>query len=267
MSQGTPGKNDNTARAFDWRKDSPNPGKFKRMSAVPGLHFQHSMFLLFPYQIEAFFPIRPIANWIIIGICVLLWVLGAAGKLSDEFIVSLVLYEWSPLDLIGHCFLHADFFHLLGNMVFLWVFGNAICSNTNNLVYPLLFLLFGAVAGAIELLFSPESGEDGVIGASGAVNGVIGFALAVYPKDKVEMFFLFFIKPSTFSVSLWVLVLFWLGFDLWGVLTHGSGIAYWAHMGGLATGLVTGMIFDRMDWVNVTEWDKGTILDLFSRRE
>ncbi|MEM7626591.1 MAG: rhomboid family intramembrane serine protease [Planctomycetota bacterium] len=145
---------------------------------------------------------------------------------------ALILDGWNPVGLVGHMFLHAGIVHLLGNMLFLWVFGNAVCAKVGNGVYPLLFLGLGLSAAFMHNVMDGST----AIGASGAINGVIGFYLILYPLNNISCYFIFGLHPVEFSVSSVWMILFWLAFDVWGVVTGASGVAYWAHLGGFAAG-------------------------------
>ena len=174
---------------------------------------------------------------------------------------DMILFSWEPAGLFGHLLLHADLFHLFGNMIFLWVFGNAICSNMNNFLYLGLYILMGVMAGAAHLLFDGGPG----VGASGAINGVIGLALAVYPRDEVDVFYLFIVKWGTFEIAVWVLALIWLAFDLFGAMSGGGNVAYFAHIGGLVGGIVIGLVLLQFDKIDLTVYDRQTLLEFFKR--
>jgi membrane associated rhomboid family serine protease len=180
------------------------------------------------------------------------------GSLPDSVVERLVLHSSSPLQLVGHLFLHAGIFHLVGNMIFLWVFGNAICSNTSNALYALIFFSCGVAAGAVHMI------ADGhpAVGASGAINGIVGLTLAIYPLNRVSVFWTFLVRGGTFSVRAYGIIIFWFIFDLWGALEKGGEVAYWAHIGGFLFGLISGLLLLKLKFVETTEWDNPTLLDL-----
>lgn len=216
------------------------------------------MFLLVPYEIETLQQERPVSNWLLIALISLVSVGAFFGAVSEEAVNSLLLYEWGPMGLFGHVFLHADFMHLIGNMVFLWVFGNAICMNISNKLYLPLFVVCALISAVFHNVF------DGApaIGASGAINGIVGLVLVMYPLNRVYVFWLFFIKGGTFAVKARTIILFWLVFDLWGAVSGGGGIAYWAHIGGLLGGIVAGLVCLQMNWIQVTHVDNRTLLEI-----
>ena len=221
------------------------------------------MFLLIPYEIDAIQQHRPWANWAIIAVTVLISLAAMFGGLDDSIVNSMVLYGWNPVGLVGHTLLHGGLIHLAGNMVFLWVFGNALCSNMNNFLYLGLYVFLGLAAGVVHLLV------DGApaIGASGAINGIIGLAVAIYPRDEVDSFWLFFIRAGTFAVPVWVIVGIWLAFDIFGVVAGGTLVAYWAHLGGLAAGIAAGLVILHMGLVELTIYDKQTLLEFLKGEE
>jgi membrane associated rhomboid family serine protease len=144
----------------------------------------------------------------------------------------------------------------------MWVFGNAVCAMTTNLAYPLLFAMFGVVAGAAHLAFD----GDPAIGASGAINGVVGMALAMYPRNPVHVAWFIALRAGTFEMPLWGLGLIWLTFDAFGAFFGSDGVAYWAHLGGFAGGLVTGVVALKRQWVTLTDYDNESLADLLAGR-
>src|ERR1044072_7029750 len=126
------------------------------------------MFL--PWKIETIFKHWPVATLIIMAAIVGMFGYGFTAQTST--LHALVLGATSLLGLLGHMFLHGGWLHLAGNLLFLWVFGNAVCAMVSNLVYPLLFVIFGVVAAAAHLAFDGSP----AIGASGAINGIVGMA-------------------------------------------------------------------------------------------
>ena len=222
--------------------------------------------MLIPYEIETLMDRRPWANWLIITACVIVSAAAWTQHLPEAVVDQMVLHEWSITGLIGHQLLHSGMMHLLGNMIFLWVFGNALCANTSNWLYPILFFSCGTVAGAVHLWMDGNP----AIGASGAVNGIVGLILAMYPVNRVSMFWWFFIvRATTFTVRAYLVILFWFAFDLWGALAHGGSVAYWAHVGGLLFGLTLGLVGLQLGLLRTTEWDNETLLELLKgqRRE
>ncbi len=190
---------------------------------------------LIPYRAYVSMPRHPVANYTILGLISLISLLIIAGGDIPE---DMILDGWAPAGLIGHLFVHADPVHLVGNMLFLWVFGNAVCAKFGNLLYPVLFLGFALVAAAMHVIC------DGApaIGASGAVNGVVGAFVVLYPMNEIRCAYYFWYRYGTFDVSSIWIILLWLAFDIWGAAAGTGGVAYWAHLGGFFAGAVTTVI-------------------------
>jgi membrane associated rhomboid family serine protease len=148
-----------------------------------------------------------------------------------------------PLTAITSMFLHGGWLHLLFNMHFLWIFGN----NVEDFLGPLRFLAFYLVTGLVGLATHVAIDPDSivpVIGASGAVSGMLGAYVVLYPKARITslLFLGFFVQflqvPALLLISVWT-ALQVLG-GVFGLLVPGQsgGVAYWAHIGGLVGGYV-----------------------------
>lgn len=222
-----------------------------------------AMFLLLPIQVNVLYPRWPIANLVLIVLNAGMMILDYYGFFSEETIELMVLNGWNPLGLVGHMFLHLDLSHLIGNLFALWLFGNAVCSRVGNGIYLFVYFLTGTLAGVAHNLFQGEP----AIGASGAINGVIGLYLALYPLNKVNVFYLVFIKIGTFEIAgKWLLSL-WFILDLWGGLSGQGDIAYWAHIGGFLVGLGFGLAALGREWVTLGESDNESLLEILAKRK
>jgi membrane associated rhomboid family serine protease len=216
-----------------------------------------------PYQVNTLFQRNPWGNLAIIAVTVVVSILAWAGTLSDGLIETMILHRDHPFGIVGHLLLHSGLLHLIGNMLFLFVFGNAVCGVMSSFLYFGMYVFLGMAAGGMHLFFDAAP----AIGASGAISGVIGVYLAVYPSNHISCFFLFFIRVGTFAIPGWILIGIWFALDLWGA-THGaSEVAYWAHVGGTIAGLVTGIALLKFGLVDIYDYDNPTVLQLFSRRE
>jgi membrane associated rhomboid family serine protease len=151
---------------------------------------------------------------------------------------------------ITSMFLHGSWMHLLGNMWFLWLFGNNVEDAMSRGRFVAFYLLSGLVAALAQVVANPASGVP-MVGASGAISGVMGGYLVLYPRVRVFCFvppFLFIALPA------WTMLLYWLGLQFVGGLAgltseEGGGVAFWAHAGGFVTGLVLVKLFARPDYV------------------
>src|SRR5690606_4238592 len=101
---------------------------------------------------------------------------------------GLVLYGWGLSGMFGHVFLHGGLLHLFGNMLFLWAFGNAVCAKVGNFRYAALFFVLAFASAAVHNLFDGHP----AIGASGAINGVVGLFLVYFPRNDIRCFWWFF---------------------------------------------------------------------------
>lgn len=220
------------------------------------------MLLLIPYEIETLQQERPWANWLIVTGCSLvsLFAIYGGGLESGEF-DALILDGFTLPGLFGHVLLHADIFHLIGNMIFLWVFGNAVCTNTNNWIYLATFFICTLIAAIAHVLLDGSL----AIGASGAINGIVGVTLAMYPLNRVHLFWLFLIRGGHTSCKAWVIIGAWFLFDIYGAFSGGGMIAYWAHIGGFLSGLGFGLIALHFRWFQITEYDNRSLLEIIRR--
>jgi membrane associated rhomboid family serine protease len=165
--------------------------------------------------------------------------------------------RWSaiPADVVaGHhwitiltsMFMHGSWLHIMGNMVFLWVFGPEIEDAMNPLRYLLFYLVGGMVAMLGQIAASPDSTVPN-LGASGAIAAVMGAFLVTYPRDEIRtlLFFFFFVRvtfiPAALLIGFWFLTQL---FNAGAVATvQTGGVAYLAHIGGFLFGAVTGRLF------------------------
>lgn len=213
--------------------------------------------LIFPYGFDTLLDRRPWANWIVIATCIAMSLATWSGLMSGY---DLALRGWAPTPLLGHSLIHGGFTHLAGNMIVLWVFGNAICSNFGNHFYALAYLACLVASAVVHLSMDGQP----AIGASGAINGIVGIALAAYPRNQVNVFWWIFNQTGTFQIRAWTLVLIWLAFDLAGVALGAGRVAYWAHLGGLGFGVIIGMIALLLGWIQTTKWDNATLVDILT---
>lgn len=162
-------------------------------------------------------------------------------------------WEYMPAwtTLLTYMFLHADIWHLAGNMLFLWVFGDNVEDATGHLRFLVFYLLCGVAAGLAHAGMHPADSVP-LIGASGATSGVIGAYLLLHPKVRVWVLVL--MRVPLRLPALWVL-LAWLAMQVAFVaIGDQSGTAWWAHLGGFAAGLVLIPVFKR---AGVPLFDRG----------
>jgi membrane associated rhomboid family serine protease len=142
--------------------------------------------------------------------------------------------------LLTSIFLHAGFMHLAGNMLFLWIFGDNMEDKMGHIPFLIFYLASGIGADLAQFLVDPQSPVP-TIGASGAIAGVMGGYLLLFPKAKVDIFIFFIIFFRIFPVPAWIMLGLWFALQLGnGVISDssGGGVAYWAHAGGFVIGFI-----------------------------
>jgi len=151
--------------------------------------------------------------------------------------------------LVTSMFLHGGWLHLLGNMVFLWIFGDNVEDAMGHGPFAIFYVISGVVANVVHILANPLSHEP-TIGASGAIAGVLGAYLVLYPQARVQLLVWWFIfvrfiwVPAVLFLPVWILIQFMSGLASLGVPQTG-GVAWWAHVGGFASGMVLARLFAR----------------------
>jgi membrane associated rhomboid family serine protease len=161
---------------------------------------------------------------------------GLVPAYFNHSITSISLDSFPDLiTIVTYSFLHADVWHLAGNMIFLWVFADNVEDGLGHFRYFIFYLLCAAVAGYGFVLSDPLS-EAPVIGASGAVAGNIAAYVLLYPRAKVWILLLFRL-PLRLRVE--YVLGFWIAFQLYSAFAGGDAeVAWWAHIGGLVAGAV-----------------------------
>ncbi len=219
--------------------------------------------MIIPYSTEVLITKWPFSNLAIMGGCIVSFIVLLTDGFSRPVLEAMVLSGWNPIGLIGHQFIHAGLWHLLFNMLYLWVFGNAVCEKIGNLAYAGTFLLAGVTAGGIHNVMDGRP----AVGASGAINGIVGLYLVLHPINRINCFY-WFLRPGTFDISGFWIIIFWFLVDAWQAFTGAeTGIAYWAHVGGFVSGLGLGTLFVITGVAKMAPYDNPTLLDLMSNRK
>jgi len=141
------------------------------------------------------------------------------------------------LHLFTSMFMHGGIAHLLGNLWFLWIFGDNVEDEIGRIKFLFLYLLSGVTGAVTHVVLNAQS-DIPMVGASGAISGVLGAYLVLHPKARVKLFagLWFFQMPA------WGYLLVWIGLQVLALTQAsklaGMGVAYWAHIGGFATGLL-----------------------------
>jgi membrane associated rhomboid family serine protease len=148
-------------------------------------------------------------------------------------------------------FLHGGWMHILGNALFLFIFGRAIEDVMGPMRFLGFYLLCGLAAAVAQIAVNPSSPVP-TVGASGAISGVMGAYLLLFPRVRVHMFFFFFL---VFRIPAWIVLLYWFAIQVLSGLPElksvgdgpTGGVAVWAHVGGFVTGLLLVRFFERPD--------------------
>lgn len=146
-------------------------------------------------------------------------------------------------------FLHGGWGHILGNAIFFWVFGNNVEDSMGPGRFLVFYLLCGLIAAGTHILMLPDSPIP-TVGASGAISGVLGAYLVLYPRVRVHMLFIFIIFFKVFRIPAWIVLLYWFGLQVltaYGTQVNAevsNGVAVWAHVGGFVAGMLLIKLFE-----------------------
>jgi membrane associated rhomboid family serine protease len=151
-------------------------------------------------------------------------------------------------------FLHGSWMHVIGNMWFLWIFGNNIEDSMGHVRFVVFYLLCGVAAALAQVIANPASGIP-MVGASGAISGVMGAYLVLYPKVRVYTLVPIGFFLTSIALPAWTMLLYWLAIQVVSGLTgllaeEKGGVAFWAHIGGFVAGVVLIKLFARSEDVS-----------------
>ena len=237
---------------------------------------------MFPLRDENPTELTPFITLLFIGANVLAWFTVQGMGQGEPFLASLCRFGSIPGEITGSIpagtrvplgpsaactvgglrwetvltsmFMHGSWMHLIGNMWFMWVFGNNIEDSMGHGRFVVFYLLTGALASAAHIVTDP-GGAVPTVGASGAISGVMGAYLLLYPRVRVHTLFFFFIFIRVIPIPAWVMLGYWFLIQLWlgaGSLgqAQGGGVAFWAHVGGFVAGVLLIRVFDRQGLVD-----------------
>jgi membrane associated rhomboid family serine protease len=256
--------------------------------------------MLLPYNVDVPMARVPFANWVLIGVtCLVSFAIflrpnpdralerdleraidrgdeKEVERLEDEIekrqeqAIPPLSLRWDrgvPLWLFTYQFVHGDIFHLIGNMIFLFVFGNAVNAKLGHWQFLVAYVLLGVLAG---LAFLPLSGGRPIVGASGAIMGVVGLFVVLFPRNDVQVFYWFgLIWAGVARVAAYWIVLFFVVCDLIGALLARNGpVAYAAHVVGAAGGFALGIALVKSRLVRSTRYEENLLEFLgYQRKE
>jgi rhomboid family protein len=143
-------------------------------------------------------------------------------------------------------FLHGGWFHIIGNMWFLWLFGNNVEDSMGRGRYLAFYLICGLAAAAAQTFVEPSSIAP-MIGASGAISGVMGAYVVMYPRVRIHTLIILVVFFTRVALPAWVMLGYWFAIQLFsGAMSYGTGhggVAFWAHVGGFLAGAALISIF------------------------
>lgn len=177
--------------------------------------------------------------------------LGTAVPLGDG-LACVVDYE--PINILTpltSMFLHGGWGHLLGNALFFWVFGKKIEDSMGSVRFLFFYIICGLAAAATHIFVQPASPIP-TVGASGAISGVLGAYLVLYPRVRVKMFFFFLLFFRIIPIPAWLVLIWWFFWQVIAALPEmmsantdvSGGVAVWAHIGGFVTGMILVKFFE-----------------------
>jgi rhomboid family protein len=232
---------------------------------------------MFPYKDDNPTVLNPYVTIGVIALNVIVWVvvqgLGTAGPLARSVcelglvpgellqtappgsstplgpgMVCVVDAEPNYFTLLSSMFLHGGWFHLIGNMMFLWVFGNNIEDSMGHVKFALFYVITGVAAALAQMVVNPDSTIP-MVGASGAVSGVLGGYILLYPHARVYTFVFLGFYATTVQLKAWVMLGYWIALQILGGLptlagADRGGVAFFAHIGGFVAGLIFVKLFE-----------------------
>jgi len=173
-------------------------------------------------------------------------VVQAYALIPKELLVAATarpdLLPYNILTIFTSMFLHGGILHLGGNMLYLWIFGKNVEDATGHSRFILFYLFSGVAAALVQCSVDPGSAVP-MIGASGAISGILGAYLLLYPRARVKTLIFIFLFITTVDIPAMVLLSLWFFVQI--IFSHGQGVAWFAHIGGFLFGLITIKIFTR----------------------
>jgi membrane associated rhomboid family serine protease len=237
---------------------------------------------VFPYRDENETVRTPIVTFVIIGLNVLIWLLVQGAGSPYRVAASVCNYGLVPGELtlratpgdmlpmgptmacvvdqgreawhvVSSMFLHGSWMHMLGNMWFMWIFGNNVEDSMGRGRFVAFYLLSGIGAAAAQVLVEPASIVP-MVGASGAISGVMGAYVVLYPRVRVYTLVPIGFFLTTIALPAWVMLGYWMLLQVLGGLptlgrVGGGGVAFWAHIGGFVVGVALIKLFARSEYI------------------
>ncbi|MGD2045041.1 MAG: rhomboid family intramembrane serine protease [Gemmatimonadota bacterium] len=225
---------------------------------------------MFPLHDDNPTELFPVVTLLVIAACVGVWVWFQGAGFSEQALSSSICGMGAiPAEVTGRVtrdalaagpcriggltwqalfssmFLHGGWMHLIGNMWFLWIFGNNVEDSMGHTRFALFYVLCGLVAGLAHVLSAPGSVTP-MVGASGAISAIMGAYVVLYPRARVFTLFFFFIFIRVIPLPAWVMLGYWMLIQLLSSVaapSTGGGVAYLAHIGGFVAGATLILLF------------------------
>ncbi len=210
-----------------------------------------------------FFPIgddnvkggyKPVFTYslILINVLIFLFEISLPHESAENFVIHFgnipeeLLSGQDVFTVFTSMFLHGGWMHLIGNMLFLWVFADNIEAVIGTFNFILFYILGGITATMIHAFFNPYS-EIPVVGASGAISAVMGAYLVMFPASRIRVFIIFLFTsayvPALLFLGIWIVQQIFAGIGSLGLGTEEQGgVAWWAHIGGFLFGAIVGFL-------------------------
>jgi membrane associated rhomboid family serine protease len=219
------------------------------------------MFIL-PIEIDNPIRHKPLLLFTVIGLNVLIYLMMLPSTLSSANSPLFRIYGFTPahpglLTVLSSMFIHSGLFHILGNMFFLWMFGDNIEDVIGHFFFIVCFMICGASATTLFYLLHPSMSAP-LVGASGAISGIVGMYMVFFPKVRFELcFFVLRYQVASIRAPCYVAILFWfleqfvlaLSAEV-GAISSYFDTAYSAHVGGLIMGVILGIAFRVLGFID-----------------
>ena len=233
---------------------------------------------MIPYRDENATVRTPVITFALIALNVLVWVLIQGAGMGEALAASVCNYGLIPGELtlqarpgdgfpmgeglaclvdpgrapqhvVTSMFLHGGWMHLIGNMWFLWLFGNNVEDSMGRGRFIAFYLLCGLGAALAQVFADPNSIVP-MVGASGAISGVMGAYIVLYPRVRVFTLIPLGFFITSLALPAWVMLGYWMVLQVVGGLGGAdTGVAFWAHVGGFVAGLVLVKLFARREYI------------------
>ncbi|MEJ2715813.1 MAG: rhomboid family intramembrane serine protease [Deltaproteobacteria bacterium] len=208
----------------------------------------------------------PVVTMVLIAINLIIWFYEVSlGRGLDRFLFDYGLIplrfamssqlsggvlDNAVVPLFSSIFMHGGWLHVIGNMWFLWIFGDNVEDRLGHVRFLVFYLISGIGASFAHILFNPAS-RIPTIGASGAISGVLGAYLVSFPHARIQTLFIIFFFIRFIEIPAYLFLVAWFAFQFFsgasqiGVYQNTGGVAYWAHMGGFVIGVILVWIFPK----------------------